>query len=188
MASDTGTAVPLEDLRTALQQPLALLATDRRSEVQAYIDAAMPHLERAVLDVLARLIEAFNAEAFNAATADVTAHLELTREGARISFDAATTETEPGTSFNDADVERLTLRLPKRLKELIDTEANHEGVSANSWYVHQLARALQRQLRRGEVSPLDLRDAPSSEEAQSGPRQGRPARRPYRGRHPGDGR
>jgi hypothetical protein len=182
MASDRSTAVPLEDLRTALQQPLALLATDRRPEVQAYIDAAMPHLERTVLDVLARIVEAFNASA-----TEVAAHLELTREGARITFDAPTAE-EPGTTFNDADVERLTLRLPKRLKELIDTEANHEGVSANSWYVHQLARALHRQLRHGEVSPLDLRGASSSEEAQSGPKQGRPARRPYRGRHPGDRR
>jgi hypothetical protein len=180
MTSRTGTAISLEDLRIALQQPLALVDPDRRSEFQAYIDAAIPHLERAVLDQLARMIEAFNT-----ATADVTAHLELSPRGATISFDAGS-EPPSGSAFSDSDIERLTLRLPKRLKQLIDTEADRQGVSANSWYVHHLARSLRRQLRHGDVGMSDLSGPPRDEDASSGSRRGNAARRSYRGRLPGE--
>jgi uncharacterized protein (DUF1778 family) len=43
-------------------------------------------------------------------------------------------------------VEKVTIRLPAELKELIAQAANLRGVSVNTWYVRELARTISRQV------------------------------------------
>ena len=59
------------------------------------------------------------------------------------------------------------MRLPKELKDLIDSLASRHGMSANNWYVRELSRVIGRSVRD---SMDDVRD-----EMRSG-------RRGYRGR------
>jgi hypothetical protein len=56
-------------------------------------------------------------------------------------------DAEPEPSFNDSDLEKVTLRLPKELKELIDMAAGRHGISANNWYVRELSRTIARHVR-----------------------------------------
>jgi hypothetical protein len=48
------------------------------------------------------------------------------------------------TSFAEGDLEKITIRVPHDLKSMIDRLASGEGVSANSWYIRELARTLRR--------------------------------------------
>lgn len=129
-------------LLAGLEQPLALISDpQRREELQAYINAARPHVERAAFDVLSQAVAAFND-----ANPDQRARLEYSNGALYVAVEAAP-EPEPETSFSDGDQEKVTLRLPKELKELIDLAAGRHGMSANNWYVRELSRTIARQVR-----------------------------------------
>ena len=50
------------------------------------------------------------------------------------------TQVAPGEEFS----ERITLRLPEKLKASIEAEAAQEGISTNAWLVRTIARMLDR--------------------------------------------
>jgi predicted HicB family RNase H-like nuclease len=160
-----------------MAKPLQLVDAGRRPEIEAYLDASIPHLERAVIDVLASVVDAMNA-----ASPEVAARLELDGRGFAVSFEAQA-DAEPELTFDDADIERITLRLPKGLKELIDIDAERHGISANQWYVHHLHRLLARDLRHaGARGVTGRRPDGDDDRGQRGYR----GRGPYRGRPIGD--
>jgi predicted HicB family RNase H-like nuclease len=149
-----------------LEQPLQLISEpQRRDELQAYVNAARPHVERAAFDVLSQLVTAFND-----ASPELRARLEYSGGGLQLAIEPAPEEPEPETSFNDSDLEKVTLRLPRELKELIDRAAGRHGISANNWYVRELSRTIARHLHES------MRQA-SREERQDARRRGY-----YRGR------
>ena len=112
-----------------------------RERIEAYIAAARPQVERAAFDILSYVVNALNE-----ASTYQRAALEYAEGGLRLRIDESQDE-EPETSFGDDDLERVTLRLPRGLKELIDSAAERHGISANNWYVRALSRAAARHLR-----------------------------------------
>jgi predicted HicB family RNase H-like nuclease len=59
---------------------------------------------------------------------------------------AAENAPDPMTRM-DGDLEKVTIRLPKPLKERIDEAASDRGESLNTWYVRTLARGVMRHMR-----------------------------------------
>lgn len=138
----------LDGVFQALEQPLALVdSPERRAELQRFISAARVHLERGIFDLLSAATTAVNAAGTNT-------HVRLEYESGHLYLAIDTDrEDEPGPAFGmDGGIERVTLRLPARLKGLIDDAAAIRGVSVNSWYVRTLARALHHQMH-GALPP-----------------------------------
>jgi predicted HicB family RNase H-like nuclease len=133
------TSIDFQQLLAGLEQPLQLVTDpQRRQELEAYISAARPHVERAAFDVLSQVITAFND-----ASHDLKARLEYTAAGLQL-VTQPEGEAAPERSFSDEDLEKVTLRLPKELKELIDRAAGTAAMSANNWYVRELSRVISR--------------------------------------------
>jgi hypothetical protein len=140
MTSPQRTRLDLSGLLAGLEQPLQLIdSPQRRQELQAYVGAARPHVERAAFDLLSQAVAAFND-----ANRETQARLEYDAAGLHLAVEAAG-GAAPEASFSDSDPERVTLRLPKDLKELIDSLASRHGMSANNWYVRELSRIIGRQ-------------------------------------------
>ena len=78
----------------------------------------------------------------------LTLVIEASATAARPGDTEPAPEAEPGFAFQ-GDTEKVTIRLPRELKELIDNAADLGGVSANSWYLRELARTVAREMRRG---------------------------------------
>jgi hypothetical protein len=151
MTSESRT-IDLSPLLAGLEQPLQLITdSDSRGRLEAYVNAARPQVERAAFDVLSQLVDAFNE-----ACADQRAYLEYSGGRLRFQVDEAQ-DGSPGPSFSEGDLERVTLRLPRHLKELIDSLAMRQGVSANNWYVRVLSRMMARHFR--ETMRENLREA-----------------------------
>ena len=136
------TRIDFDPLLAGLEQPLQLVSDpQRRDELRVYVNAARPHVERAAFDVMSQLVIAFND-----ANPELRARLEYASGGLQLALEPAPEEPEPETSFNDSDLEKVTLRLPRELKELIDRAAGRHGISANNWYVRELSRTIARHL------------------------------------------
>ena len=141
-SEQTPVRIDLGPLLAGLEQPLQLISDpEARERMQAYINAARPQVERAAFDVLSQVVQAFND-----ANPENRARLEYADGGLQVRVEA-TQDGEPETSFNDSDLEKVTLRLPKDLKDLIDRAAGRHGISANNWYVRELSRTIGRQIR-----------------------------------------
>jgi predicted HicB family RNase H-like nuclease len=159
------TAIDFDPILAGLEQPLQLVVDPQaRQQLQAYANAARPQVERAAFDLLSQAVNAFND-----ANPEQRARLEYANGRLYVCVDAAA-DAEPETSFNDSDLEKVTLRLPKELKDLIDRAAGRHGMSANNWYVRELSRTIARGVR------ASLRDS-TREERHEGRRRGF-----YRGR------
>jgi len=143
MTSDNHrTALDFDPLLAGLEQPLQLISDPQtREQLRAYISAAKPQVERAAFDLLSQAVNAFND-----ANPEQRARLEYASGSLYVSVEPAPTG-EPETSFNDSDLEKVTLRLPKELKDLIDMAAGRHGISANNWYVRELSRTIARSVR-----------------------------------------
>jgi predicted HicB family RNase H-like nuclease len=139
----------------ALQRPLALIdEPQRREDMQRFIDTARVHQERAVFDLISDLVAKVNE-----ASGDTKVRLEYQAREFRLTVDAnqpAEDTSDPLTRM-DGDLDKVTIRLPRPLKDLIDKVAADRGVSLNSWYVRTLARGVAHQTRgmRGEVAGAD---------------------------------
>jgi hypothetical protein len=139
--------VDITPIRDALQQPLNLVEpAERRASIQSYLDSAAVFLERAVVEFLSALAAQINAD-----ESDLTARVEY-RAGAPCFVIEVTEETGPTTvpPVVDGDLEKVTIRLPGDLKVMVDRLASGEGVSANSWYIRELARTIRRFARDQE--------------------------------------
>lgn len=171
------TQIDLSSLLAALEQPLRLVGDDEaRARMQAYVDAARPQVERAAFDLLSDAVDAINA-----ASAGQRATLEYARGGLSLRVDEAQ-EVETEAAYADSDPERVTIRLPRELKALIDTAAARHGMSANNWYVRALARAVARQMRHEQFGrPFGAGPEPNSATGHE-EHHGRRRRGFYRGR------
>jgi hypothetical protein len=125
----------------ALKGPLGLIDNpERRKQIENYIETARVSLERSVFDLLSKFADTVNGE--------VAAHYEIAlgyRPGV-LNLDVRRREpSEPVSeawSTADGEVEKITIRIPAELKELATDSAIKAGLSANSWFVRVLARAL----------------------------------------------
>ena len=131
----------------ALRTPLGLVDDpERRRQLEAYIEAARPPLERAVTDLLSQFVDAANEQC--------RAHYELSLSYRRGALDLeirAREASEPGEApwaFVEGDVEKITLRIPAELKDLAMDAASKASLSANAWFVRMLARSV-----RGTEAP-----------------------------------
>lgn len=164
----------------ALRAPLTLIEDEtKRLAIERYLEAARFPLERAVFDVLAALVATVNEQSDGARV-----RLSYQPGGLEVEVEARQ-PAEPSRPLAgewlsaDADMEKVTIRIPAELKDLATQAASNDGLSANSWFVRALAGAL-----RGAI------DQP----ARGGPDRRPPGRRfddepnlDRRGRHGGKG-
>lgn len=136
--------IDLAPVFQALERPLDLIDNpDRRIDIGRYLESARIHLERGMFDVISETVALVN-EAGGGARARLEYQagklymvVESTPEGE---------EPEAPPLFDvEGDMEKVTIRLPAELKELISQAANLRGVSVNSWYIRELARTISRQ-------------------------------------------
>ena len=141
------TELKMDAIFEALKTPLGLVDDpERRRQLEAYIEAARPTLERSVGDLLSQLTDAVNEQ--------TGAHYEVSlayRQGA-LDLDVRAREAsdqagEPW-AFVEGDVEKITLRIPAELKDLAMEAASKASLSANAWFVRMLARSV-----RGSDAP-----------------------------------
>jgi hypothetical protein len=152
MTAQRRTRLDLDTLLTGLEQPLQLIDNlQRRQELQAYVSAARPQVERAAFDLISAAVAAFND-----ATQETQAKLEYDITGLHLVVEPLKEGPTPEASFSDSDPERVTLRLPKELKDLIDSLASRHGMSSNNWYVRELSRVIGRSV--GDSVREEMRD------------------------------
>jgi hypothetical protein len=143
MPSERRSQIDFTPFLSGLEQPLQLISDPgRRRELEAYISAARPQIERAAFDVLSQVVNAFND-----ASRDQTARLEYADGRLYLNFASAPDAVDEEPAFDDSDLDKVTLRLPKELKRLIDHAAGLHGMSANNWYVRELSRVISRNFR-----------------------------------------
>jgi predicted HicB family RNase H-like nuclease len=130
----------------ALERPLNLIdSPERRADIQRYLEAGRIHLERGMVDVLSAAVGIVND-----AGAGARARLEYQAGKLYLVVESAeeAEPSDPEPIFEiDGEMEKVTIRLPAELKELISEAANLRGVSINSWYIRELARTVSRQVR-----------------------------------------
>jgi hypothetical protein len=138
--------IELSAVFDALERPLALVDNpERRADMQRFVEAARIHLERSIFDILSDV-----ATTVSEAGVGATVRLEY-QAGKLFLVVEGTPEGANGPESErlftvEGDVEKVTIRLPAELKELIAQAANLRGVSVNTWYVRELARTISRQV------------------------------------------
>ena len=141
--------IDLAKVFEALDRPLGLVdSPERRGDIQRYLESARVHLERAVFDLLSEAVSAVNE-----AGGGLKARLEYRGGVLDLVVEAVGEEgsPEPERAFSiEGDMEKVTIRIPAELRDLINQAANVRGVSMNAWYVRELARSISRQVR-GQV-------------------------------------
>jgi hypothetical protein len=148
------TDINLDPVFEALVRPLALIdSPERRDEMQRFAAASRGYQERAIFDLLSSVTGAIND-----ANTGARVTLEYRNGGLGLAVEAeredapAEADAEELASRMGGELERLSLRLPSQIKKEIDSAADQQGVSVNSWCVRALARVAfgQTQGRRGD--------------------------------------
>jgi hypothetical protein len=137
--------IDLQSLIDALAGPLALIdSPERRADIQRFLDMGRVHLERALIDLLSRLVGLIG----DAGGPPARVELRAGRPVLVISPAPAAAEEEPDELFAvEGDMEKVTIRIPAELKDLISQAASLRGLSVNSWYVRELARSISHGVR-----------------------------------------
>ena len=146
MQSRSQFTVDLDPVLDALHGPLALIDDqERREDMRRFVDAARVHQERALFDLISDVVAGINE-----ASGEARVRLEYQSGHLHIAVDSNTVPeddaADPMTRM-DGDLEKVTIRLPRPLKEHIDRAADERGVSLNSWYVRALAGAVFHHMR-----------------------------------------
>jgi hypothetical protein len=130
-----------DDIFEALKAPLGMIDDpQRRQQIENYIEAVRANLERAVFDLLSEFADAVND--------GVSAHYDVSLSYKPGVLDLSVRAREAGEpdmeefSMADGDVEKITIRVPAELKEMAAEAAKNASLSANSWFVRQLARSV----------------------------------------------
>ena len=135
----------IDEVFESLKGPLALIEDPQhRDDMQRFLDTARIYQERAVVDLISDIVAKVNET-----SGETRVRLEYQWREFHLAVDANTPEPDTGDPMTrmDGDVEKVTIRLPKQLKDLIDQVANERGTSLNSWYVRTLARGAAHQSR-----------------------------------------
>jgi hypothetical protein len=140
-------AINIAPILQAFEQPLALVDDpERRGDFQRLLEMARFAVERSLFDAFSQA-----ATVVNESQGDVRARLEYLNGTLNFVVEPATPErSEDGPAqapFIEGDPEKVTIRIPKELKDLIDRAANFQGLSANSWYIRELSRTIARAAR-----------------------------------------
>lgn len=135
----------------ALAQPLALVEDEERRRVlERYVEAARVPLERAVFDLLSAAVDEINAAIKDRYEA------RLTYRPGGLSLEvrpaAGAGASDIAWSLGEGEVEKITIRIPAELKDLVVQAATRAGTSLNSWFVRTLAQAL-RDIERHATPP-----------------------------------
>jgi hypothetical protein len=143
MANSQQRTIDLSAAVAAMQRPLALVDDqERRDQFGRYLELAKVHLERAVIEILSEA-----ARAVNDADANVRARVQYESGTAAWVVEPRADESDENAWLSiGGDPEKVTIRIPAELKDLIAQAATRCGLSVNSWYIRQLASA---------VSPVD---------------------------------
>jgi hypothetical protein len=137
--------VDVESITDALKAALPLIENaERRADIERYLTSTQLLMERGIHNLLAGVIQQTN-EAGGPL-------LRIEHDGSMLSIvvepaRASSSEPEPDASFAanvEGDFEKVTIRLPSELKDLIGQAAQLRGLSQNSWYLRELARAIAR--------------------------------------------
>ncbi len=130
-----------DDIFEALKKPLSVIDNpERQQQIKDYIEAARVNLERAVFDLLSEFADTINQE--------VSAHYEVSlnyKPGVldlTVRAREASEPDEAAWSMADGEVEKITIRVPAELKEMAAEAAKKASISANSWFVRQMARSV----------------------------------------------
>jgi hypothetical protein len=131
----------------ALERPLDLVdSPERKEQIARYLGSARISLERAMVDVLSDAVGLMN-EAAQGARARL--EYQAGKLYLVVEADVESEEAEAPPVFDiEGDMEKVTIRLPAELKELISQAANLRGMSVNAWYIRELARTISRQAMR----------------------------------------
>lgn len=134
----------------ALRQPLPLVEDpQRRAQLEAYIEAARPQVERAVFDLMSQLVATLGEQVGD----HYRVRLAYRPEGLALEVEEKVQDgDEERWSALEGDVEKITIRVPAELKDLATQAASRAGTSANSWFVKALARAI-RNVEAQQQSP-----------------------------------
>lgn len=124
---------------------------DERARFERVINASRDSVQRAVHDVVSQIVDEVN-EAADGVVQLVLAYgadgLDLNVE-ATLPEEVDTAEAGISFTFDEGDIERLTLRLPAELKELAARHAEGSGVSLNTWLTRLVSHEAGRR-ERGE--------------------------------------
>src|SRR6476620_11698821 len=121
--------IQTDEVFDALQRPLALIDDpQRREDMQRFIDAARIHQERAVFDLISDIVARVNE-----ASGDTRVRLEYQARQLHLTVDANQPAEDTGDPLTrmDGDLDKVTIRLPSALKDLIDRVAADRGISLN---------------------------------------------------------
>jgi hypothetical protein len=144
-----------ETVFEALKSPLGLVEDpEKRQAFERYVEAARYPLERAVFDLLSQLVTAADeqvSDRYRLRLSYLPGALKLDVEPVAGAADTAPAEDVPDWSASDGETEKITIRIPAELKDLATQAAASAGVSANSWFVRAMARALRAMDERPEA-------------------------------------
>lgn len=128
---------------------------DERQRFQRVLEASSDSVRGAVHDIVSQVVGEVNEVADGA----VRVALAYGADGLDLTVDVPTPEETSDDddvlhiTFDDSEVERLTLRLPAELKELAARHADSSGVSLNTWLTrlvsHEAGRRERGERRRG---------------------------------------
>ncbi|HEV3213415.1 MAG TPA: toxin-antitoxin system HicB family antitoxin [Acidimicrobiales bacterium] len=111
-------------------------------------DKAMKVADRMITVALplakARMLEAMSMALTELSGALGIERIDLRVSGDDVTFVPAEATAEPRTADPSAEQARFSLRLPDDLKARIDSRANAEGISTNTWIVRSLEAAVGR--------------------------------------------
>lgn len=134
--------INLNPVFEALERPLDLMDDpERRAQFERFIANGRVYQEKALVELVSSLVAGLNG-----ADPALRASIEVQADGYVLNLDRDSQAADPVFDADD-EIERVTLRLPRQLKTLIDQQAERSGHSTNSWYIRTLARALAHQMR-----------------------------------------
>jgi hypothetical protein len=136
--------IDLSQISDSLKAALPLIENaERRADIERYLSSTQLLLERGVHNLLAGVVQQINE------AGGPPLRLEYSPAGLSITVEAGSApQKEPEPAFTadlEGDFEKVTIRLPSELKDLISQAAQLRGLSQNSWYLRELARAIGRQ-------------------------------------------
>ncbi len=128
---------------------------DERERFERVVAASGDSVRNAVHDIVRHVVDEVN----DAADGAIVVSLAYGADGLDLAVDTPTPEESSDDervvafTFDDGEVERLTLRLPAELKEMAARHADSSGVSLNTWLTrlvsHEAGRRERGEQRRG---------------------------------------
>jgi hypothetical protein len=153
--------VDVAALTGSLKAALPLIDNpERRADIERYLDSTQLLMERGVHNLFAGIVQQVNEAGGPPLRLDYNAGgLSIVIEPIPETPPEPEPPAQPYNVDVEGDFEKVTIRLPSELKDLIGQAAQLRGLSQNSWYLRELARAIAGQVPVPPTPP----PAPGSE-------------------------